>query len=371
MLSYRHGFHAGNHADVLKHLVLVDCLSRLVVKDTPLLYVDTHAGAGSYQLREGYAAMNEEWASGIERLKSFAANRGASAGGRRIPDGDPRRSARWRHHCRADVPRLARARRGPAQAAGQAGPLRAAPERQRASRVRCSPATGASTSGRRTDSPLGRRCCRRRRAGPSCSSTHRTNWRPTTTWSSRPSQRLSDASRRGYTRSGIRSSSATRPGGCLPGCSAWPRPESPSRSRRSTSACGYVRACPENEACQVRECSYSIRHGSSGKRSSLPCPTWRKRLERTKAHARASSATDWIRAGLGRNEKPRLARMKARRGRSSSRRSASPVEASPEASLPAQDQTTPMLPSTMATTQVADRDYHGDHADVGVALPCG
>ncbi len=72
MLSYRHGFHAGNHADVLKHLVLVDCLSRLVVKDTPLLYVDTHAGAGSYPLREGYAAMNEEWAGGIERLEAFA-----------------------------------------------------------------------------------------------------------------------------------------------------------------------------------------------------------------------------------------------------------------------------------------------------------
>ena len=73
VLSYRHGFHAGNHADVLKHLVLVDCLSRLVAKDTPLLYVDTHAGAGSYLLHEGYAAMNEEWASGIERLKAFAA----------------------------------------------------------------------------------------------------------------------------------------------------------------------------------------------------------------------------------------------------------------------------------------------------------
>ncbi|MBU0928342.1 MAG: 23S rRNA (adenine(2030)-N(6))-methyltransferase RlmJ [Spirochaetes bacterium] len=74
MLSYRHGFHAGNHADVLKHIVLVDCLQRLVLKESPLLYVDTHAGAGSYRLREGYAAMNEEWAGGIERLSAAAAS---------------------------------------------------------------------------------------------------------------------------------------------------------------------------------------------------------------------------------------------------------------------------------------------------------
>jgi len=68
MLSYRHGFHAGNHADVFKHLVLIECLDRLVKKDKPLLYIDTHAGAGSYRLHEGYAAMNKEWATGIARL---------------------------------------------------------------------------------------------------------------------------------------------------------------------------------------------------------------------------------------------------------------------------------------------------------------
>jgi len=72
VLSYRHGFHAGNHADVLKHIVLMDCIQRLLRKDAPLLYVDTHAGAGSYLLHEGYAAMNEEWAGGIERLSGFA-----------------------------------------------------------------------------------------------------------------------------------------------------------------------------------------------------------------------------------------------------------------------------------------------------------
>jgi len=72
VLSYRHGFHAGNHADVLKHIMLMECIQKLLKKDAPLLYVDTHAGAGSYVLREGYAAMNEEWAGGIERLSGFA-----------------------------------------------------------------------------------------------------------------------------------------------------------------------------------------------------------------------------------------------------------------------------------------------------------
>ncbi len=70
MLSYRHGFHAGNHADVLKHVVLVALLRRLTRKDKPLLVVDTHAGAGSYSLDEGFAVKNAEFAAGIARLWS-------------------------------------------------------------------------------------------------------------------------------------------------------------------------------------------------------------------------------------------------------------------------------------------------------------
>ena len=46
MLSYRHAFHAGNHADILKHLILVEILDYLNQKDKPWWYVDTHAGAG-------------------------------------------------------------------------------------------------------------------------------------------------------------------------------------------------------------------------------------------------------------------------------------------------------------------------------------
>lgn len=68
MLSYRHGFHAGNFADVLKHLVLVEILAYLQKKDKPLDYIDTHAGAGLYRLQGGMAAKNCEYGNGIARL---------------------------------------------------------------------------------------------------------------------------------------------------------------------------------------------------------------------------------------------------------------------------------------------------------------
>lgn len=68
MLSYRHAFHAGNHADVLKHVVLIQLLRYLGQKDTPYMYVDTHAGAGVYALDTGYAAKSAECETGIARL---------------------------------------------------------------------------------------------------------------------------------------------------------------------------------------------------------------------------------------------------------------------------------------------------------------
>ena len=68
MLSYRHAFHAGNHADVLKHVVTMQLLSYLGQKDTPYMYIDTHAGAGMYALDGGYAAKNAEFETGIARL---------------------------------------------------------------------------------------------------------------------------------------------------------------------------------------------------------------------------------------------------------------------------------------------------------------
>ncbi len=68
MLSYRHAFHAGNHADVLKHFIEVQLLHYLAQKDKPFWYIDTHAGAGCYALDSGYATQNAEYESGIDRL---------------------------------------------------------------------------------------------------------------------------------------------------------------------------------------------------------------------------------------------------------------------------------------------------------------
>ena len=68
MLSYLHGYHAGNHADVLKHTVLTALLARLVAKDRPLRYVETHAGAGGYDLRAPAAQRNREHEGGVGKL---------------------------------------------------------------------------------------------------------------------------------------------------------------------------------------------------------------------------------------------------------------------------------------------------------------
>ena len=68
MFSYRHAFHAGNHADVLKHTVLVAVLQHLTEKEAALLVLDTHAGAGLYRLDGDYAHTSGEAADGIARL---------------------------------------------------------------------------------------------------------------------------------------------------------------------------------------------------------------------------------------------------------------------------------------------------------------
>ena len=68
MLSYRHAFHAGNHADVLKHFVLVELVRHLGQKESPFWYVDTHAGSGLYALDTGYATKLAEYVDGIGRL---------------------------------------------------------------------------------------------------------------------------------------------------------------------------------------------------------------------------------------------------------------------------------------------------------------
>ena len=68
MLSYRHAFHAGNHADVLKHYVFSLVLAYFNQKDKPYWVVDTHAGAGMYALGGEFAQKNAEFETGIARL---------------------------------------------------------------------------------------------------------------------------------------------------------------------------------------------------------------------------------------------------------------------------------------------------------------
>lgn len=68
MFSYRHGFHAGNHADVLKHMVLIAVLKHLVAKPTAITVVDTHAGAGLYRLDSDFAGTSGEAQDGFLKL---------------------------------------------------------------------------------------------------------------------------------------------------------------------------------------------------------------------------------------------------------------------------------------------------------------
>ncbi len=73
MLSYRHSYHAGNHADVLKHLVEVAILEYLKKKPKPFCYHDTHAGAGFYSLQSEHAQKTAEYAGGIGKLWAYQA----------------------------------------------------------------------------------------------------------------------------------------------------------------------------------------------------------------------------------------------------------------------------------------------------------
>ena len=67
-MNYRHHFHAGNFADVMKHVLLLQLLTRLNAKDKPYRYVDTHGGAGKYDLSTSEAQKSGEFLNGIHRL---------------------------------------------------------------------------------------------------------------------------------------------------------------------------------------------------------------------------------------------------------------------------------------------------------------
>ncbi len=68
-MNYRHAFHAGNFADVFKHALLARILVYLTRKAAPLRFIDTHAGAGRYDLAGEEARRSGEWRDGVSRLK--------------------------------------------------------------------------------------------------------------------------------------------------------------------------------------------------------------------------------------------------------------------------------------------------------------
>jgi len=68
LLSYRHSYHAGNYADVLKHIVLIEILEHIIKKDSAFDYIDTHAGAGIYNLQSEHATKLQEYTQGIGKL---------------------------------------------------------------------------------------------------------------------------------------------------------------------------------------------------------------------------------------------------------------------------------------------------------------
>ena len=73
MFSYRHAFHAGSHADILKHLTLIHLVQHLQEKPVAITFIDTHAGAGIYSLQDGFSTVSKEADGGIFRLKQYMA----------------------------------------------------------------------------------------------------------------------------------------------------------------------------------------------------------------------------------------------------------------------------------------------------------
>lgn len=70
MLSYKHGFHSGNHADIIKHMTLCLLIRSLNKKDKPYSIIDTHAGSGLYKLESYMAQKNQEFRTGISKIEN-------------------------------------------------------------------------------------------------------------------------------------------------------------------------------------------------------------------------------------------------------------------------------------------------------------
>ncbi len=74
MLSYRHGYHAGNAADVLKHFILTYVLDYIKKKDKGFIFIDSHAGAGKYLISDPYMQKNKEYLQGIKKILQLKNN---------------------------------------------------------------------------------------------------------------------------------------------------------------------------------------------------------------------------------------------------------------------------------------------------------
>ena len=72
MFSYRHIFHIGNLADVLKHTTIVACMKHLLKKEKPFVVIDTHAGAGKYSLTDPLGRDKMEWKSGLGKILALS-----------------------------------------------------------------------------------------------------------------------------------------------------------------------------------------------------------------------------------------------------------------------------------------------------------
>ena len=71
MLSYKHGYHAGNQADVFKHICLIQAYKSLKKLNNSISYIDTHAGSGDYDFKSDYMAKNKEYEYGINKLENY------------------------------------------------------------------------------------------------------------------------------------------------------------------------------------------------------------------------------------------------------------------------------------------------------------
>ena len=74
MLSYKHGYHAGNHADVIKHIVLLYLYNIEKKTNKSISYIDTHSGNGIYKYISKYMEKNKEYKDGIKRIQNYKGN---------------------------------------------------------------------------------------------------------------------------------------------------------------------------------------------------------------------------------------------------------------------------------------------------------